>query len=193
MEDPEKSASQPPKTTYASMRRQRLIGLGSEASVVGFLWVGYILGGAGIGYFLDAHFHTSFLTPALLLFGAVEGFREMMVTVSRLNKNPKLGDTNRSNGMAAVERQPTAYPVTATDEAPEPGQPATRQRIFSVPAPPQPSFAPGAKLDVKASAANLTENTTDRSHESEPQPAAPVSSSEDLIKQLLNEPHDSSQ
>lgn len=190
MEDPEKSASRPPKTTYASVRLQRIVGLGSEASVVGFLWVGYILGGAGIGYFLDAHFHTSFLTPTLLLFGAVEGFREMMVTVSRLNKNPKPGSA--VSGTAAVSRQAKAeYEEYPADAAPEPV--ATPHRIFQVPAPPQPSFAPSAKLDVKASAANLTRSTMDRSHESEPQPAAPVSSSEDLIKQLVNEQHDSSQ
>ena len=189
MEDPEKSGSQPPKTTYASVRRQRIIGLGSEASVVGFLWVGYILGGAGIGYFLDAHFHTSFLTPALLLFGAVEGFREMMVTVSRLNKNPKPGSANSGTVAGNGQSKAGHKEYAGVHEAPEPVASATSQRIFQVPAPPQSSFASGAT----DSAATLSRSATNRSDESEPQNSAANSSSEELIKKLLNEHPDSPQ
>lgn len=198
MGDPEKSASRPPKTSYVGLRMQRLVGLGSEASVVGFVWVGSILGGAGIGYLLDGHFHTSFWTPVLLLVGAALGFREMLVTTSRLNQKPKPGGPVRPGGTALDSRQSVEYPVTAEDEKLDVAEPVTRQRIFQVPAPPEPSFgqrAGNASASSKNRAApdSVIEGVVDRPAPAGQKMSDEVSSSEALIKQLLDNEQPSSQ
>ncbi|MBV9470827.1 MAG: AtpZ/AtpI family protein [Abitibacteriaceae bacterium] len=201
MDGPEKSDTRPPKTTYASLRIQRLVGLGSEASVVGFVWVGSILGGAGIGYLLDSHFHTSFWTPVLLLVGAVLGFREMLVTVSSLNQKSRKPDAanikniNRTESAARSARpnNQAAVPITSSP-AVQPEKP----RIFQVPPPPEPSFGQRAGnatlLSHNREAKDaVSEGVTGGSAQTDQEMPDAVANSEELIKKLLDHEQPSSQ
>ncbi len=117
---------------------------GLQAAVIGWVLVGYILAGALLGYLLDSYFKTTFWTPVMFLFGVVAGFRDMHKTVSRLSS--KTGQTTHiaSDQETPVEnRQSRESHVSGETQqgVAEEAVPRHKPRIFTVPPPPQPSFA----------------------------------------------------
>ena len=103
---------------------------GWESYTIGFTLVGCIVAGAGLGYFLDKHFGTSYWLPILFLVGVVGGFREMMLVLKRVNEQQAEDRAKRDaeRAMREVTVKPTDNPTTA--------QVAARQRMFEVPPPP---------------------------------------------------------
>ena len=110
------------------MRTQAMGSTGWEGYTVGFTLVACIAAGAGAGYFLDAHFKTSYWLPILFLIGVVAGFREMWVVLQRVQGQEEQRRRNKS-AATPLAPTPTSTPVDAV-EAP------TRKRIFDVPPPP---------------------------------------------------------
>lgn len=164
MAKPSKIASE-----LARARVQRMQGGGPgawQATTVGLMLAGCVVGGFLIGAWLDARLGTAYWTPIIGLLGVVAGFREVVVTIGRLNQRQQRerearererqqqqtsqpqGLQNRSQATAA-----TGAGMQAASQAPQAGQaPAqavtqaatqerARPRIFGVPPPPQPSFA----------------------------------------------------
>ena len=103
---------------------------GWESYTIGFTLVGCIVAGAGLGYFLDKHFGTSYWLPILFLVGVVAGFREMMLVLKRVNEQQAEQRAKRD-----AERAMREVTVKPTDD-PTPGQLAARKRMFEVPPPP---------------------------------------------------------
>jgi len=101
---------------------------GWEGYTVGFTLVGCILGGAGAGYLLDAHFKTGFWLPILFLVGVAGGFREMWVVLKRVQAQE---EQRRREKQEATLLAPTPIREEAQAEPlPE------RKRAFQVPPPP---------------------------------------------------------
>lgn len=103
---------------------------GWESYTIGFTLVGCIMAGAGLGYFLDQHFGTSYWLPILFLVGVVAGFREMMIVLKRVNEEQAAQRAKRD-----AERASREVKVKPTNN-PTPGQMAARKRMFEVPPPP---------------------------------------------------------
>ncbi len=103
---------------------------GFEAYTIGFTLVGCIAAGAGAGWFLDSRFGTGYWLPILFLLGVVAGFREMMVTLGRINKAQ--AEEKQAKDQARREREVTVKPT----DNPTQHQIAARQRMFEVPPPP---------------------------------------------------------
>ena len=103
---------------------------GWESYTIGFTLVGCIVAGAGLGYFLDKHFGTSYWLPILFLVGVVAGFREMMLVLKRVNEQQA-----ERKAQSDAERRAREVTVKPTDDPTE-GQIAARQRMFEVPPPP---------------------------------------------------------
>ena len=103
---------------------------GLEATTIGFTLVGCIGAGAGLGWFLDNRFGTSYWLPILFLVGVAAGFREMMVVLKRLNEAQAAEKLRKTN-----EKHAREVTVKPTDD-PTPDQIAARKRMFEVPPPP---------------------------------------------------------
>lgn len=103
---------------------------GLEATSIGFTLVGFTLAGAGAGWLLDKWLGTSYWLPILFLVGVFGGFREMLVTLGRVNEAQAAEKLRKAN-----ERASRAVTVKPTD-APTPDQLAARKRMFEVPPPP---------------------------------------------------------
>ena len=103
---------------------------GWESYTIGFTLVGCIVAGAGVGYFLDKHFGTSYWLPILFLVGVVGGFREMMLVLKRVNEQQAA-----RKAKSDAERRTREVTVKPTDNPTE-GQIAARKRMFEVPPPP---------------------------------------------------------
>ena len=139
--------SKAPKRFNPFMARTRAMGSsgasGWESYTIGFTLVGCIVAGAGLGYFLDQHFGTSYWLPILFLVGVVAGFREMMVVLKRVNEEQTAQRLKRANEKAARE-----VTVKPTDN-PTPAQVEARKRMFEVPPPP---FEQAAQTVAQSSA-----------------------------------------
>ena len=103
---------------------------GWESYTIGFTLVGCIVAGAGLGYFLDQHFGTSYWLPILFLVGVVAGFREMMLVLKRVNEQQT--EERAKRDAQRREREVTVKPT----DSPTPDQMAARKRMFEVPPPP---------------------------------------------------------
>lgn len=121
---------------------------GLEATTIGFTLVGFIVAGAGLGWLLDSWLGTNYWLPILFLVGVFGGFREMLVTLKRVNQAQAAEKLRKAN-----ERREREVTIKPTD-APTPEQLATRQRMFQVPPPP---FAQAAEK-VAQDAATPQEN-----------------------------------
>jgi hypothetical protein len=132
---------EPDRTKSVAFRRGRYYrGLGSAA--VGYTLVGYILGSLAIGYFLDAHFGTSFWKPLFVIIGAVAGFRDMIQTLNRVSRQEK-ADRDEARASAIVEPKSNRSISSAgviRSELTEEENDRPKPRIFAVPPPPQASF-----------------------------------------------------
>ena len=104
--------------------------VGLEATTIGFTLVGYIIAGAGAGWLLDKWLGTSYWLPILFLVGVFGGFREMLVTLKRVNEAQAAEKLRKAN-----EKRAREVTVKPTDN-PTPGQMAARKRMFEVPPPP---------------------------------------------------------
>jgi hypothetical protein len=118
-----------------------------EAYTVGFVLVGSIGACSLFGWWLDSHFGTSYWLPILFFVGVGAGFREMFVTLSRINKQEK----ERLAAKRAKEVQaPLPRAFDATEESSVPAM--ERQRLFRVPPPPVPgsgTAAPDSPQEIK--------------------------------------------
>jgi F0F1-type ATP synthase assembly protein I len=126
------SSKDPKKPSYRLLTgRMRAMGSsGWEAYTVGFTLVGCIVAGAGLGYLLDNHFKTSFWLPVLFLFGVVAGFREMFLTLKRI-------DAEQKRKRAKEDANRTSYtPPPLSDQSEVLKSEIKRERIFKVPPPP---------------------------------------------------------
>ena len=149
-DDPKK-----PKRFNTFMARTRAMSSGGasgwESYTIGFTLVGCIVAGAGVGYFLDRHFGTSFWLPVLFLVGVVAGFREMMLVLKRVNEQQAAERLARQ--AARAQREVVVKPTGK----PTPDQLKARQRMFEVPPPPfeqaaetlKEQAAPREKLSVE--------------------------------------------
>lgn len=119
--------------------RQRTM-TGTEASTIGFILVAYIGVFAGLGYWLDTYFKTSWIVAVGVLGGAALGFREMFRMAQKLTRDSILDDAKNEREKWSKARQ-VQTPITST-QASEEVAPETqsRARIFNVPAPPVSSF-----------------------------------------------------
>jgi len=104
-----------------------------EAYTVGFVLVGSIGACSLFGWWLDSRFGTSYWLPILFFVGVGAGFREMFVTLNRINKQEK----ERLAAKRAKEVQaPLPRAFDATEESSVPAM--ERQRLFRTPPPPIP-------------------------------------------------------
>ena len=119
--------------------RQRTM-TGTEASTIGFILVAYIGVFAGLGYWLDTYFKTSWIVAVGVLGGAALGFREMFRMAQKLTRDSISDDAKNERGKWKKARE-VATPKVSTHvtEEVEKEIPA-RSRIFNVPAPPASSF-----------------------------------------------------
>lgn len=99
------------------------------ASSIGFVLVGYIVAGAGAGWWLDSRLKTSYWLPILFLVGVAGGFREMF----RMLKVAQRIDADRRK--VADSRRRQAPPVSSAEQEAGP-ETVRRERIFEVPPPP---------------------------------------------------------
>jgi hypothetical protein len=102
---------------------------GWAASSIGFVLVGYIVGGASIGWWLDSRLKTSYWLPILFLVGVAGGFREMF----RMLKLIQQMDAAKRKETESRRRQ--APPVSTVEMEATP-ESVRRERIFEVPPPP---------------------------------------------------------
>ena len=109
------------------MRTQAMGSGGWEGYTVGFTLVGCIVACAGLGFWLDSHFKTSYWLPILFMVGVVAGFREMWVVIKRVQAQE---EQRRRDKAAATRMAPTPSSVNETELPPD------RKRIFEVPPPP---------------------------------------------------------
>ncbi len=123
-----------PKRFNPFMARTRTLSssgtTGLEATTIGFTLVGYVMAGAGAGWLLDKWLGTSYWLPILFLVGVFGGFREMLVTLKRVNEAQAAEKLRKANERAS--REVTVKPT----DAPTPDQLAARKRMFEVPPPP---------------------------------------------------------
>lgn len=133
------------------MMRTRIMGTnGLGAASMGWVLVGCIAFGFGVGQFLDSHFGTKFWMPVMVLVGVAAGFREMFRTLTALNRD----EQRRRAEARGASTEATARPVsdefqsrrvegTAGPDDEGKTDSVSRQRIFQVPAPPLPSYMGG--------------------------------------------------
>lgn len=124
-----------------SLLGSRLKAMGTtqwEAYTVGFTLVGGILLGAGTGWWLDQKFGTSFFLPVLFLVGVLGGFREMLLTIQRINRETARRQKADSGPLAGSGNAD----IEASDSAPaeKPRAEKVDPLHFSVPSPPSPSW-----------------------------------------------------
>lgn len=126
--------------------RQRALS-GTEASTIGFVLVAYIGVFAGLGYWLDLYFKTSWIVAVGVLLGSAVGFREMFriakkVTTESIDQDEAAARSTRlqsrtslgSSGQSAPSRR-VSTPMSQVEE-----EAKNRPRIFSIPPPPTASF-----------------------------------------------------
>jgi F0F1-type ATP synthase assembly protein I len=118
--------------------RQRALS-GTEASTIGIVLVAYIGVFAGLGYWLDTLFKTSWIVAVGVLLGAAIGFREMFRMALKLTRESIVmdGETERAKLSQAYESKVASAPEMSTPEVEEAHE---RPRIFAVPPPPSASF-----------------------------------------------------
>jgi F0F1-type ATP synthase assembly protein I len=114
-----------------------------EATSIGFTLVSCIVACAGLGYWLDSHFKTSFWLPVLFLVGVIGGFREMFVILGRISKEQEAKKQQQRESV-----RPAPIPPREEDEVAL--EPQSRERIFKVPPPPVPGSTPVADGKVDA-------------------------------------------
>lgn len=139
--------SEKPKRFNPFLARSRALNssgtVGLEATSIGFTLVGYIIAGAGAGWLLDNWLKTGYWLPILFLVGVFGGFREMLVTLKRVN-DAQAAEKLRK----AAERREREVTVKPTDN-PTPSQMEARKRMFEVPPPP---FEEAAQKATQAAA-----------------------------------------
>ena len=134
------SQDDPPKGL--SWTQSRLVRLtqggpkGAQASAVGMVLAGPIIGGFLIGWWIDQKFGTQFWVLILGLLGVFSGFRETFMLLKNLQPAPH--ERTPPPGREKIVRKPP--PVTEIDNSPKP-------RLFTVPPPP---FAEGANKAPRA-------------------------------------------
>ncbi len=166
--------------------RQRAM-TGAEASTVGFILVAYIGVFAGLGYWLDTLFKTSWIVAVGVLGGAAIGFREMFRIAQKLTRESIATDESAERAKLSQARETDAETSIKTAPAastPETQESPGRSRIFSVPPPPSASFdkaQASRKVEVASSEATSGEAT------STPPTDDDDLSEEELVKRLLGE------
>lgn len=162
----------PGRPNWAQSRLIRLTqggSKGAQASIIGFVMAGPIIGGFLLGAWLDQKLGTSFWTIVLGLLGVFSGFREMLTMLKRLSPTPGQRTPPPGREQTTLKTSParTSRASEVPGAAPEEASP--KPRLFSVPPPPLPG-SPQSKSP------------------SEP-PAAPETT-EEIIKRLLDEDED---
>jgi F0F1-type ATP synthase assembly protein I len=166
----DKNSKNPKKPSYRPLTG-RITAMGSsgwEAYTVGFTLVGCIVAGAGMGYFLDYQFKTSYWLPILFLLGVIGGFREMFLTLKRV-------DAEQKRKRAKEEANRTSYTPPSVQSHSEVVEPEIqRERIFKVPPPPifgdTPKSEPQSdKQSVDELIQRLLDDNTDESDKSDQQ------------------------
>ena len=134
MKDGSDNASSQDQPKGLSWTQSRLVRLsqggsqGAQASVIGFVLTGPIIGGFLIGYFVDQKFGTQHWVLIIGLLGVIGGFREMFALLK--NIQPKAGQRTPPPGRATVvPKTPAVKSEEIIEESPKP-------RLFNVPPPP---------------------------------------------------------
>lgn len=126
--------SEKPKRFNPFLARTRALNssgsAGLEATSIGFTLVGFIIAGAGAGWLLDKWLGTGYWLPILFLVGVAGGFREMLVTLKRVNEGQAAEKLRKQS-----ERREREVTVKPTDN-PTASQIEARKRMFEVPPPP---------------------------------------------------------
>lgn len=124
-------------------RTRAMASSGWEAYTVGFVLVACILACSALGWWLDNYLGTSYWLPILFLVGVAAGFRELLLTVSRLNALEKKRKESRQ-----VVESPLLSGQPKRDEEPV----ALQVGSISIPAPPTgkraPTQPPGESVPV---------------------------------------------
>jgi MFS family permease len=115
---------------------------GAQASAIGFVLAGPIVGGFLIGWWLDQKFNTQFWVLILGLLGVFSGFRETFMLLKNLQ--PAKNERTPPPGREKTFRKPPPV-VEAPDTSPKP-------RLFSVPPPPFADRATKAQKSAPQSA-----------------------------------------
>lgn len=139
-----------PSDAFNKMSRVRQMGLsGLQASTIGWVFAGCILLGFLAGAWLDKRQGTTIWTPILVMVGVVSGFVQMFRTLKDINRAEAFAREQRQAERAAnaqkqaqntARNEASAPPTLAA--ADETGA-APPKRLFSVPAPPLPSYEGG--------------------------------------------------
>lgn len=126
--------------------RQRALS-GSEASAVGFTLVVYVFAGAGLGYWLDKNFETSYWIAIGTLLGTAVGFREMFRLTKKLTRKSALEENDELRQAEESAAQSTTSPVQTPSVIEQTAKKPPRPRLFSadIPPPPLASFEKKSK------------------------------------------------
>lgn len=122
---------------------------GLEAMSIGFVWVGYVIAGAALGWWLDGHFKTGFWLPTLVMVGAGAGFRDLLVFAAKASRQQR--DMSQSDGRAeAAPPSPEPLSGVSQSDAPPTGaqaednvmeeEPASLTGL-RIPPPPEPTWS----------------------------------------------------
>jgi F0F1-type ATP synthase assembly protein I len=154
--------------------RQRALS-GTEASTIGFVLVAYIGAFAGLGYWLDTLFKTSWIVAVGVLLGAIIGFREMFRIANKVARESIAEDAEKSKVHFSQARESAKSSGLSTQpklevSKPQPEEERSRPRIFSVPPPPSASFEKNSAsrstpVDEPASDETLIERLLDEKDE----------------------------
>jgi len=129
-----------------------------EAYSVGTNLVASVVGGAGLGWWLDGHFHSGVFLPVLGIGGVIVGFVDLMRTVTRLTlEQEKKAKAERESkvtegtpqGWIPQGASPEIRKLDAEDAEPKPvdsgATPKPPERVFKVPPPDLPDWSNGPK------------------------------------------------
>lgn len=158
---------------FGLMTRSRLMGTrGLAASSIGWVLVGCIAFGFGVGALLDRQLGTAYWMPVLVMVGIAAGFREMFRTLAELNKQPPAQHKERTRSTSSAPGTASGRALGQRADGSLPSlEEKPRQRIFDVPPPPLASF------DARSTAEPKSESAKEQIDEDDPKA---------LIQKLLN-------
>jgi hypothetical protein len=123
------------RVTWTQSRLDRLTqggSKGAQASIIGFVLVGPVVGGFLIGWWLDEQLGTSYWTIIIGLLGVFSGFREMFLILKRIAPGPGERTPPPGRSLENSRPRPPSTPINSATGSDE----GTRQRLFTVPPPP---------------------------------------------------------
>jgi F0F1-type ATP synthase assembly protein I len=138
-ETEQEERGKPPRPKLPRINRTRAMGSqGLAAAAIGWVLVGCIALGFGVGAWLDSRYSTSHWMPIGVLVGVAAGFREMFITLGQVSQKPKPRSQEQGRIAGVSEpRSPSERAVHAQAAAEaEAGRQERRSGLFAVPPPP---------------------------------------------------------